>query len=124
MTVKKQFYDSFYNDKGEVKDNNFKLCEFVVLDYLRKRKLVGEPPATTNDINKSKKLISKNYVYKILKKLERKEFVQRLIKNGEKVNSITSKGEQALLDFVLQFYFPNQYEILTKMFVDPSYTPK
>ena len=59
MIVKRQFCNSFYTKKGKVRDNNFKLFEFVVLDYLRKRKLVGEAPATTNDIDKSKKLISK-----------------------------------------------------------------
>jgi DNA-binding PadR family transcriptional regulator len=122
MTVKKLYYDCFYNDNGVV--NNFKLCEFVVLNYLRKRKLVGEPPATTNDIDKGEELISKDNIYKILRKLEERELVQRLIKNGEKINHITSKGEQVLLGFTLQFYFPNQYEVLTQMFVDPSYTPK
>lgn len=120
MTVKKLYYDCFNN--GEV--NNFKLYEFVVLNYLRKRKIAGETPATANDIDKSKDLISKDLIYKILKKLEEKGLVQRLIKNGEKINYITSKGEQVLLSFALQFYFPNQYEILAKMFVNPAYTPK
>jgi len=122
MTVKKLYYDSFYNDNGGV--NNFKLCEFIVLNYLRKRKLVGKLPATTNEIDKDEDLVSKDQIYKILRKLEEKELVQRLIKNGEKINNITSKGEQMLLGFTLQFYFPNQYEILAKMFADPSYTAK
>ena len=123
MTVKKLYYERFYDDNGEI-INDFKLCEFIVLNYLRKRRLEGKPPATTNDINKSEELISKDHIYKILRKLEEKELVQRLIKNGEKVNSITSKGEQVLLGFALQFYSPNQYEVLTQMFADPTYTPK
>lgn len=116
----------------EIRSNDYILVELEILNILLNAKYRKNKTKIPNFYSTVEELMevlptkSKKYVYRVLAKLEKQEYVENLTpREREKHIKITPKGENAVIT-IIKYLYPDKQQQKTalKMFNDSCYIPK